>query len=112
VQGDTGATGSAGPVGPVGPTGPAGANGVSGIQIVVVTSASSSSGKSITATCPAGKTIVGGGGSTSTSNAALTESAPGALIGGKATTWIAEAEEINSNSSNWTVTAQAICATG
>ncbi|MGH2944562.1 MAG: hypothetical protein ACRDLN_17505, partial [Solirubrobacteraceae bacterium] len=71
--------------------------------------------KSITATCPAGKTIVGGGGSASlslTDKLAIVQSEPGALTAGKATTWVVEAHEVNGTNSSWTVSAKAICATG
>jgi hypothetical protein len=87
---------------------------VSGIEIVVATSPSNSNDKSSTATCPANKTIVGGGGKTSSSSVWVIGSAPGTVgANNKATTWVADAqEEGNGIGSSWTVTAYAICATG
>ena len=73
------------------------------------------SDKSITATCPAGKTIIGGGGSTSAAvndDIPIAQSEPGTLTSGKAVTWVVAAREIGSVSGNWTVTAKAVCATG
>ena len=71
APGPTGPTGpSGGPIGPTGatgPTGPAGipgANGVSGYEVVTSTSASVAAGDisdEVTATCPAGKSPIGGG---------------------------------------------------
>jgi hypothetical protein len=40
----------------------------------------------------------------------VTNSGPGTLTAGKATTWTADAEEV-SNLNNWTLTVYAICAT-
>jgi hypothetical protein len=114
VKGDTGATGATGPAGPTGLTGPTGATGpagVSGVQIVVATD-NSNSDKSTTATCPPGKTIVGGGAETSNPDAWVTNSSPGSLTANKATTWVADAKERNSITPSWTLTVYAICATG
>ena len=58
-----GPQGPQGPQGPGGPQGPAGTNGVTGHEIVYDTSPTNSDAeKVLTATCPAGKKVVGGGG--------------------------------------------------
>jgi hypothetical protein len=64
----------------------------------------------ITATCPAGKTLIGGGAHSSTANAYVTNSSPATVTNGKATTWTADGTEV-SNVSNWDLTVYAICAT-
>ena len=52
----------AGPQGPAGPAGPAGPSGISGWQIVEADSASDGSAtKQVTASCPSGKRVLGGG---------------------------------------------------
>jgi hypothetical protein len=69
-QGPAGATGATGPAGPQGPTGatgpegPAGASGVSGYEIVTVSTTPSvgATTQAMTASCPAGKQAVAGGG--------------------------------------------------
>ena len=62
VPGPTGPTGATGSSGPSGPTGPTGADGVSGWQLIPGTpSADNEEAKTVTATCPAGKNVVGGG---------------------------------------------------
>jgi hypothetical protein len=55
---------------------------------------------------------VGGGADTSDANAWVTNSGPGTLAGNKASTWVADAQERNSISGNWTLTVYAVCATG
>jgi hypothetical protein len=77
ARGSTGATGAAGPAGPAGPIGPVGPQGLQGVQgpagpsgsqLVVgtpVVSAPATPRQTLvtaTATCPAGKTLLGGGG--------------------------------------------------
>lgn len=61
-RGPAGPTGPAGPPGPQGPAGPAGPSGTSGYQVLTLTTPSNSSTpKALTATCPPGKLVVGGG---------------------------------------------------
>ena len=81
--------------------------------IVTTTSSQSSSAKSnITATCPTGKTLIGGGAETSNPVAWVTNSNPGTVTSGKATAWLADAdEEGNGTNGQWTLTVYAICAT-
>ena len=65
-KGDAGPTGPAGPSGPAGPAGAQGAPGVSGYEIVHGPTVESGAGPrgdmQATATCPAGKAPLGGGG--------------------------------------------------
>jgi hypothetical protein len=62
IQGPGGPAGPAGPAGPQGAPGAVGPPGTSGYQVITLTSASnSSSPKSLTAPCPAGKRVIGGG---------------------------------------------------
>jgi hypothetical protein len=49
---------------------------------------------------------------TGAANVVVDQSEPGGLTGGKATTWVVRANEIDTEMDNWTVTAQVICATG
>ena len=57
-----GPPGPAGPQGSPGPQGPAGPTGASGYQVITQASPSNSSTpKSLTATCPQGKVVIGGG---------------------------------------------------
>jgi len=106
--GSPGSTGPAGPVGPVGPVGPAG--GVSGLQIVEALSASNSIDKEITATCPAGKKVIGGGGAivdVGSGGVALERSLTEDGVGAA---WTARGHEHDATAANWRVLAQAICA--
>jgi hypothetical protein len=61
--------------------------------------------------CPAGKTILGGGGDTTRSEAIVFNSAPGPLTNGKATAWVVDADDYSATNQSWTVTVYAICAT-
>lgn len=69
--------------------------------------------KTATATCPAGKQVVGGGAKVigGTVLIAVTESAPApANAEGKRTAWTAVAKESGVSGSNWSLEAFAICA--
>jgi hypothetical protein len=75
----------------------------------------STGSKTATATCPAGKTVVGGGASVPVGVSAevgITQSEPGNIIAGKATQWLARANELNNTGASWTLTVRVICATG
>ena len=85
---------------------------MSGIEIVSITNSSGGDKSNIAATCPTGKTLVGGGAETSNADAWITNSAPGTVTSGKATTWVADARERNSISGSWDLKVYAICATG
>jgi len=118
-QGPQGDTGPAGPQGPqgdtgpqgvAGPTGPQGEPGVSGLELVTASSSNDSTNwKSINATCPAGKKVIGGGASLLGQHlqlVALAFSSPFSDLGG----WSAAANEMNPTENNWQVVAKAICA--
>ncbi len=88
---------------------PAGTSGLSDLEIVYKDSAQDSDNfKAAVAECPAGKTLLGGGGglSGSVSSLALTASQPS-----DPGTWIASGVEVNATSDTWGVRAYAICAT-
>jgi hypothetical protein len=73
---------------------------------VTATSTSSVSPRSVTATCPVGKTAISGTAQLSPTNLTI------ALLGSYQTAagnWIAEARETSNTGSNWTITATAIC---
>jgi hypothetical protein len=95
---------------PAGPTGPQGAPGVSGREeIMAETAQSSSSPKTVTATCPAGKKVLGGGievGGPGRSRVTVTESQPAGDSG-----WEAEAFEALATGAAWKLEAHAICGT-
>jgi hypothetical protein len=107
-----GPQGPAGPAGPAGPQGLAGANGVSGLEIVnIATGMDSDTEKSMTATCPAGKKVVGGGGYAIgllgfPDNIGLVASYP---VNG--TGWRVVAREINAYAGSWLARAYAVCTT-
>jgi hypothetical protein len=110
-----GAVGPAGPAGPKGDkgdkgdAGPQGLPGVSGREVVLKSSASNSSSfRSVVAQCPAGKSVVGGGGLVSN----LATGGP-ALAGSRSEGsdgWIAYAIETAAYAGNWDLTAYAVCA--
>ena len=116
-QGPEGVAGPQGPQGPQGVQGAQGNSGLSNVEVVSATSASNSqSPKSATANCPGGKTVVGSGGflggtyfsGSSPSELAevvITEINPGA------TSVLVQAFEPGAHNGNWSVTAEAICAT-
>jgi hypothetical protein len=109
ATGPAGGTGADGGTGPTGDQGPVGQTGPAGVSVDVVTvsntSASSSSDKSITATCTGGRTVVGGGFSTSISAAGAQSSRATS-----STVWTVDAVEFSNTASAWTVTAYAYCA--
>jgi hypothetical protein len=95
---------------PTGPAGPQGPPGVSGLQRAdASTSNDSGSPKSVSAGCPAGKHVIGGGARVfggGSSEVSITDSYPEA-DGSK---WNARAIEVNGTPGTWTLTAFAICA--
>jgi hypothetical protein len=108
--GPQGPQGPAGPGGPAGPPGAAGTDGVSGHEIVYSTSATNSdTEKMVTASCPAGKKVVGGGGYafnfTFPDEVAIVASFP---YNGNA--WRVVTQEINAYAPTWVARAYAICA--
>jgi len=115
ATGPMGPTGPVGPEGPMGPAGPAGDPGVSGLELVTVSSAVDSvARKNVTATCPAGKSAIGGGAEivAGTATAAQVENVgigavrPTAALDG----WSATAWETDSISTTWSLSVHALCA--
>lgn len=103
-----------GPEGPQGETGAAGADGVSGHEIVTVASASDSSAtKVVTASCPAGKSVIGGGHFLLPYNQATYRGiAVGASRPVNGNSWNAVGIELASTfTPSWQLSAYAICAT-
>jgi hypothetical protein len=74
------------------------------VQIVSNTSASSSANKSITATCPNGTQVVGGGFATNNTSVGAQAS-----YASSTTVWHVDASEFQNTVVNWTVTAYAVC---
>ena len=89
--------------------GPRGAPGVSGLEIMTAAGATdSTTTKTVTATCTAGKRVIGGGAraiGTGTPDIAVSESYPAT-----SNQWTALAREINAVGGNWTLTVYALCA--
>ena len=110
-----GAIGPAGPAGPKGDkgdkgdAGPQGLPGVSGREVVLNSSANNSTtSRAVLAKCPAGKSVIGGGG-------LVNSLAPGgpALAGSRSEGtdgWYAFAVETGVYAGNWQLTAYAVCA--
>jgi Collagen triple helix repeat (20 copies) len=115
----TGAQGATGPQGPVGPTGPQGqigpqgpkgdpGLGVTGYETIEVESSlpSTQPTRSATATCPAGKKVIGGAGYINHDQVA---EVIGSIIFNNDTQYRVVAHS-DSASNNWSVSAQAVCA--
>ena len=97
------------PAGPAGPAGAQGAPGTSGLQTVFTTSAiNSTATRTLTATCPSGKTALGGGVAVTPTTAS--EVAITASYLANSTTWTASAQEVNAQVANWGLNVVVICA--
>lgn len=114
-MGPTGPMGPQGATGPMGPTGPAGSSGISGLELVTASSAvNSTNTKIVTATCPAGKTVIAGGGSILAGTAtpvqlqdvAIGSTLPTPALDG----WTVTAWETDSVTPTWSLTVYARCA--
>jgi hypothetical protein len=102
--------GPAGPQGPVGPQGQAGAAGVSGREIRFATSANdSSSFKTASATCSAGKQMLGGGVAITPTSASVPVAITTSYFNG--TAWVGAARETSGFGGSWVLNVIAICAT-
>jgi hypothetical protein len=68
--------------------------------------------KTVTATCPTGRQVTGGGARVTGANTktVISESAPFISAENKRTGWVASAREVEAEASNWAVVAYAICA--
>ena len=105
-----GPPGPQGPQGAVGPQGPIGAPGVSGRQIASATSSNDSATfKSASATCPAGKQMLGGGAAITPAGASVPVALTSSYFNG--TAWVGSARETSAFSGSWIVNVVAICAT-
>jgi hypothetical protein len=101
--------GPAGPAGPAGAAGPQGPPGLSAYQTVFTTSAiDSSTTRTLTASCPAGKRVLGGGVAISPADTAGVALTSNYLA--NATTWTGSAREIVATTGNWGLNAVVICA--
>ena len=102
--------GPPGPAGPRGLPGPKGAPGVSGLERVdAATSSSSANSKSVVATCPSGKRVIGGGAQATGSGAnkvSINQNFPDSS-GNK---WNAQAVEVVSTGQSWQLQSYALCA--
>ena len=102
--------GPPGPAGPRGVPGPKGAPGVSGLERVdASTSSSSANSKSVVATCPSGKRVIGGGAQATGSGAnkvSINQNFPDSA-GNK---WNAQAVEVVSTGQSWQLQSYALCA--
>ena len=97
------------PAGPAGPAGAQGAPGTSGLQTVFTTSAiNSTATRTLTATCPSGKTALGGGVAVTPTTAS--EVAITASYLANSTTWTASAQEVNAQVASWGLNVVVICA--
>ena len=97
------------PAGPAGPAGAQGAPGTSGLQTVFTTSPiNSTATRTLTATCPSGKTALGGGVAVTPTTAS--EVAITASYLANSTTWTASAQEVNAQIANWGLNVVVICA--
>ncbi len=109
APGARGLPGPAGAGGPAGPAGPQGPPGVSGLELVSESTPSNSDRAKVkSAQCPAAKKVVGGGvrvSGTGEDSVAVTRSYPS-----DSRTWEAEAHEHFSTTSDWSLTAYALCA--
>ena len=96
---------------PAGPTGPQGPPGISGLQRVdVATPSSNANSKTVVATCPTGKKVVGGGARVIGNGAgvvSITESFPDS----DGVHWNSKANEVVGTALTWQLQAYALCAT-
>ena len=98
----------AGPTGPAGPAGPAGPSGLSGLERVDSTSAANSTTtRTQTATCPAGKRLVGGG---VRLNPVLAQLAVQQSYPDDDNIYRASVREVTATAANWSITVYAVCA--
>jgi hypothetical protein len=104
-----GPQGLQGEQGPAGQQGPQGVPGLGGLEIVTKVSAADSSDKNVTAQCPAGKKVVGGG---ATAHVVFGHPKELTILASypSGSTWKAVARESTAYAGNWILNAYAICA--
>ena len=78
-----------------------------GLQRVAATSANNSADKSVSASCPAGKRVLGAGGDINTSNGQILLDG---LVPNNTSVALNAREDETGNTANWSLTAYAICA--
>jgi len=107
--GQQGPKGDQGPPGQQGQQGPQGVPGLSGVEVVTNVSAANSNDKTITAQCPAGKKLIGGG---ANAHVFLGHPKEITVLASHPTgnTWRAAAREAAPYAGNWFLNAYAICA--
>jgi len=103
-----GPTGARGPQGPAGPPGPAGIAALERVDITTPTS--SASPKTISAVCPSGKRVIGGGARV-TGSGAPRVSIDEAFPDSDGTKFNGVAREVVATSLTWTLQVYAMCAT-
>jgi hypothetical protein len=101
-------TGPPGPKGAKGDKGDVGPAGISGYQIAEVTSPSNSSPKAVTAPCPNGKRVLGGGVAVASPSGTIATASVDGPFGTDG--WNATIRELTPTSAVWSVTVYAICA--
>ena len=94
----------------IGPAGPAGRAGVSGRTTVSHTSPTNSRAKSVSAVCPAGKKVLGGGFTLHGPVGVVRSLVVRASFPRTARAWTVGVIEGSSTSVAWSVTAKAVCA--
>jgi hypothetical protein len=105
--GTTGAAGTTGSTGPTGAKGTTGATGVSGYQVVTADTAENTTDyKTVTAFCPAGKKILGGGAAVFWIGTPRPKLISSFIFNGG---WFGQADD-NGGGTTWHLEAQAICA--
>jgi hypothetical protein len=107
--GPQGPQGEQGPAGPAGAQGAQGVPGLSNVEVVTNVSAANSNDKSITAQCPAGKKLIGGG---ATAHAIFGYPKELTLLAShpNGNKWSAAAREAVPYAGGWILNAYAICA--
>ena len=112
-QGPQGPQGLQGPAGPEGPAGPQGMDGVGGHEVVtqtlLTTVPTSQTFARVTATCPPGKKVIGGGFSNGAFSSNVISSEPNGTTGWQVVLYLSD--ETKAAMGSFSLTAKATCAT-